>query len=107
MGVCVRMCARICVVGFVSGTIPKLPINLALVKGFDLMGVRMGHQMGLQPELMDQMLKELFRLAEEGKLVTYIGAEAHFTNVKDLFTLMEEKKTVGKCCLTFGPNSKL
>jgi NADPH2:quinone reductase len=99
--------ARICVVGFVSGSIPKLPINLALVKGFDLVGVRMGHQMGLQPELMEKMLDELFKLANEGKLKTFIGAEQPFTKVKELLTLMEEKKTVGKLCLTFGADSKL
>ncbi len=38
-------------VGFASGIIPKLPINLALVKGFSLMGVRSGAEIALQPHL--------------------------------------------------------
>ncbi|CAE7811877.1 unnamed protein product [Symbiodinium necroappetens] len=41
--------ARLLVVGFASGTIPKFGINMALIKGFDLVGVRSGAQLGLGP----------------------------------------------------------
>lgn len=42
---------RLLVVGFASGSIPSFPINLALVKGFSLVGVRSGAEMLLQPKL--------------------------------------------------------
>jgi NADPH2:quinone reductase len=51
---CVRVIGgggRLLVVGFASGTIPSFPINLALVKGFSLVGVRSGAEMMLQPNL--------------------------------------------------------
>merc|ERR1712003_8789 len=51
--------ARLLVIGFASGTIPKLPVNMALIKGFDLVGVRMGAQMMIQPHLMTEMVESL------------------------------------------------
>lgn len=41
--------ARLLVVGFASGSIPKFGINMALIKGFDLVGVRSGAQLGRGP----------------------------------------------------------
>merc|ERR1719203_2685427 len=67
--------ARLLVVGFASGTIPKFPINMALIKGFDLVGVRSGAQLGLEPDLAASMMVELQKLVEAGKLSPYICAE--------------------------------
>mmetsp|Transcript_55638 Transcript_55638/g.178500 ORF Transcript_55638/g.178500 Transcript_55638/m.178500 type:complete len:348 (+) Transcript_55638:73-1116(+) len=100
--------ARLLVIGFASGTIPKFPINMALIKGFDLVGVRMGAQMGLQRELHEEMMADLIKLANEGKLKPYVSAEIPVERFREAFYLMEERKVVGKCCLTFGTvSSKL
>lgn len=100
--------ARLLVIGFASGTIPKLPINMALIKGFDLVGVRMGAQLGLQPDLSRELMQDLFKLASEGKLKPYVCAEYPVERYKEAFQLMEAKKVIGKCCITFGGgNSKL
>eukprot|EP00747_Dinoflagellata_sp_TGD_P181004 gnl/TRDRNA2_/TRDRNA2_34400_c0_seq1.p1 gnl/TRDRNA2_/TRDRNA2_34400_c0~~gnl/TRDRNA2_/TRDRNA2_34400_c0_seq1.p1 ORF type:complete len:343 (+),score=80.76 gnl/TRDRNA2_/TRDRNA2_34400_c0_seq1:60-1088(+) len=97
--------ARLLVVGFAAGRIPQLPANMALIKGFDLVGVRSGHQLGLQPELKAETLIELCKMAEAGKLSPYVSAEFPMERFKDAFTLIEERKVVGKCCLTFGSGS--
>lgn len=94
--------ARLLVVGFASGTIPKLALNLALLKGFDLVGVRMGAQMGLQPDVQREMMAELLRMAGQGKLRPYVSAEIPGERFKEAFYLIEERKVVGKCCLTFN-----
>merc|ERR1712190_22778 len=99
--------ARLLVIGFASGAIPKFPINMALIKGFDLVGVRMGAQMGLQPDLNREMVQDLLKMASEGKLKPYVSAEYPAERYKDAFKLMEAKKVIGKCCITFGGNSKL
>ena len=41
---------RLLVIGFASGTIPKFPVNLALVKGFSVVGVYWGAFTAKQPE---------------------------------------------------------
>jgi len=94
--------ARLLVVGFADGRIPTLPANMALIKGFDLVGVRMGAQCGIQPELMDEMIVELLKLAEAGKLNPYVGAEFPPEKAREAFALMNERKVLGKCCITFG-----
>lgn len=100
--------ARLLVIGFASGTIPKFPINMALIKGFDLVGVRMGAQMSLQRELHQDMMVHLLKMANEGKLKPYVCAEIPLERYKEAFYLLEERKVVGKCCLTFnGGGSKL
>jgi len=98
--------ARLLVVGFAAGRIPQLPANMALIKGFDLIGVRMGAQFGIEPDLARETTAQLLELAQQGKLKPYVGAEYPLDRCKDAFTLIEQKKVVGKCCITFG-GSKL
>lgn len=99
--------ARLLVIGFASGAIPKLPANLALIKGFDLVGVRMGHQLALEPQLGKEMMDDILRMAAEGKLKPYVCAEFPIEQFKDAFKMMEERRVIGKCCITIGGSSKL
>ena len=39
---CINWGGRLLIVGFASGRIPQLPINMALIKGFSVIGVRAG-----------------------------------------------------------------
>jgi len=94
--------ARLLVVGFADGRIPSLPANMALIKGFDLVGVRMGAQVSIQPELMVDMMANLLKLAEEGRLAPYVGSEFPIERAKEAFTLMHERKVLGKTCITFN-----
>lgn len=97
--------ARLLVIGFAGGTIPKFPVNMALIKGFDLVGVRMGAQLGMEPHLAMETVQDLLKMASEGKLKPYVCAEYPVEQYKDAFKLMEAKKVIGKCCITFGGGS--
>lgn len=99
--------ARLVVVGFASGTIPQLPANMSLIKGFDLVGVRAGHQILIQPKLQKQILTELMKLANAGKLKPPVSLEVPMERFKEALYLLEEQKILGKCCITFGGSSKL
>lgn len=100
--------ARLLVIGFADGRIPSLPANMALIKGFDLVGVRMGAQCAIQPELMTEMLKQLLQMAAEGRLLPHVGAEFPMERAKEAFSMMQERRVVGKCCITMTPSvSKL
>eukprot|EP01059_Diplonema_ambulator_P020544 TRINITY_DN3436_c0_g6_i1.p1 TRINITY_DN3436_c0_g6~~TRINITY_DN3436_c0_g6_i1.p1 ORF type:complete len:355 (+),score=139.35 TRINITY_DN3436_c0_g6_i1:44-1066(+) len=100
--------ARLLVVGFASGRIPKLPANMALIKGFDLVGVRMGHQLAVQPGLRDELFGTLLQMANEGKLAPVVTAEYPLEHAKDAFKLMADRKVIGKVCITMdGAASKL
>ena len=50
---------RLLVIGFASGDIPKFPVNLALVKGFSVVGVFMGGFVAREPKQQVENLKQL------------------------------------------------
>lgn len=50
---------RLLVIGFASGTIPKFPVNLALVKGYSLVGVFWGAFTRKEPQIYAENMREL------------------------------------------------
>lgn len=63
---------RLLIVGFASGRIPSLPVNLTLVKGYSVVGVFWGAFTQKQPEDHANNMRELFQWFEEGKVVPVI-----------------------------------
>lgn len=59
---------RLLVIGFASGTIPKLPVNLTLVKGYSVVGVFWGDFTRREPAVHAENMKELIRWRLEGKV---------------------------------------
>ena len=59
---------RLLVIGFASGTIPKLPVNLTLVKGFSVIGVFWGAFTQKEPAVHAQNMRELISWHLEGKI---------------------------------------
>jgi len=68
---CTRIMAwagRLLVIGFAGGEIPKFPVNLALVKGFSVVGVFWGSFVAHQPKDFMQNMQELVQWYSEGKV---------------------------------------
>ena len=81
---------------------------MALIKGFDLVGVRMGAQMMIQPDLYFEMNNELLKLAQQGKLKPHVSAEYPAHRGKEAFEQVAKRKAVGKICILFNESkSKL
>jgi len=99
--------ARLLVIGFASGEIPKMGVNQALIRRFDLVGVQVYGQLMRERGKLDEMRAELLRLAAGGGLAPRVSAEVPMERYREAFTLMEERKVAGKCCITFGGASKL
>lgn len=59
---------RLLVIGFASGTIPKLPVNLALVKGYSVVGVFWGAFTAREPAAYADNMKELIGWHRAGKV---------------------------------------
>jgi NADPH2:quinone reductase len=59
---------RLLVVGFASGTIPKLPVNLTLVKGYSVVGVFWGAFTQKEPQVYADNMKELIGWHLAGKV---------------------------------------
>ncbi len=70
---CIAWLGRILVIGFASGRVPSLPVNLALVKGFDLCGVRFDVWRDNHWDEAVANFETLFALYAEGRFRPFVG----------------------------------
>lgn len=90
---------RYLVVGFAAGRIPELPVNLALVKEFSLVGVFWGSFTRHEPAAYAENVKELFSWYAEGKVKPLIGGEYPLSEAPAVLTSLMERGVTGKVIL--------
>ena len=91
---------RILVVGFASAQIPKVPMNLALLKGCSIVGVFWG-SFRLRETLLDnENFKQLFSWFEEGKIKPVISESYPLTEAGKALRQIMNRKAIGKIVLT-------
>lgn len=87
---------RYLVVGFAGGEIPRLPFNLALLKGCAVMGVFWGRFASEQPKQSQQNLMELVGMIQAGKIKQHIYKTYSLEETPQALKDMMERKVVGK-----------
>ena len=87
------------VVGFAAGEIPKLPINLTLLKGASLVGVFWGTFTGLESEVNQKNIAEINQLLSEGKIKPLISKEIPMENAVDAIKMIGNRGVIGKIVL--------
>ncbi|MDE0922035.1 NADPH:quinone oxidoreductase family protein [Aurantimonas coralicida] len=90
---------RLLVIGFASGTIPKLPVNLALVKGYSLVGVFWGAFTRKEPEVFADNMRELMGWAIDGSVRPHVSERAKLADAADVLRRMHDRQTTGKIVL--------
>ncbi len=93
---------RLVVIGFASGDIPQLPVNLALVKEFSLVGAFWGNFIQHEPRVFRHNLEELFQWYADGKIRPVIDAELPLSRGIDALKRMEARQVKGKLVLIHG-----
>lgn len=87
---------RYLVVGFANGEIPKLPLNLALLKGASLMGVFWGEFSKREPEAHLAAMRELTTWLKEGKIKPHISRRYALAETPQALMDMAARKVTGK-----------
>lgn len=90
---------RFLVVGFPAG-IPKIPLNLTLLKGCQIVGVFWGASTMRDPKGHAQNVSELFQMYAEGKIKPRISARFPLSQAAEALELMQDRKVMGKVVLT-------
>jgi NADPH:quinone reductase len=90
---------RYLVIGFASGEIPKIPLNLVLLKGCDIVGVFWGAFAMRDPEQNRRHAEQIFAWVAEGKLRPAIDSVLPFTEAADALTRLEQRRVKGKLVL--------
>lgn len=91
---------RYLVVGFAGGGIPKLPLNLLLLKGCDLRGVFWGDFVRREPAAHRTNMERLLAWAAAGKIRAHVHAAFPLERAAEAFALIAERKARGKVVLT-------
>ena len=91
---------RYLVIGFAAGAIPKIPLNLVLLKGCSLVGVLAGAHAMRDPKHYRSIIGELLDLIAAGKLHPLISATYPLKRTADALNAMLHRKVVGKAVVT-------
>jgi NADPH:quinone reductase len=89
---------RYLVVGFPAG-IPKIPLNLTLLKGCQIVGVFWGAHTAREPQAHAENMADLFRMYANGQIKPRISARFPLEKAADALTLMQDRKVLGKVVL--------
>ena len=90
---------RYLVIGFASGEIPKIPLNLVLLKGCQIVGVFWGSFAMREPARNRAHADQLFAWVAEGKLRPAIDVTLPFTQAADALHRIEKRQVKGKIVL--------
>jgi NADPH2:quinone reductase len=90
---------RYLVVGFASGEIPRLPLNLALLKGCSVLGVYWGAWVGKNPQAYRANLAELARWCAAGRLSCHVHAVYPLAEMAQALKALTQRKAMGKVIL--------
>lgn len=90
---------RLLVVGFAGGTIPEFPVNLALVKGYSVIGVFWGSFTQHQPKDFQDNMKELLTWYLQGKVKVIVDETLPLEQAKDALKKVLGREVKGKMAL--------
>lgn len=91
---------RLLVVGFAAGEIPRIPMNLTLLKGCSITGVFWGDFARREPQAFAESVAQLGRFYREGKLRPHVSATFPLERAKEALKLLASRKAIGKLVLS-------
>ena len=93
---CINWDGRVLVVGFAAGDIPRLPINLVLLKSCQVVGVFYGAFIAREPEETAQNFREILDLYSQGKINPLVGQTFPLTDYAQALRCLSERRAIGK-----------
>jgi NADPH2:quinone reductase len=93
---------RLLVVGFAAGEIPRIPLNLTLLKGCSIVGVFWGEFTRREPQRFAESMQRLGRWYGDGKLKPHISARFPLERAAEALTKMANREVTGKVVLQVG-----
>ncbi|WP_018502350.1 NADPH:quinone oxidoreductase family protein [Parafrankia discariae] len=98
-----RWRGRFVTVGYAAGAIPRIPLNLVLLKGIQIGGMQL-RDFGLNaPDELARNERELIELFAAGKAVPHIGASFTFDETAAALRYVADGHAIGKILLEIAP----
>jgi NADPH:quinone reductase len=96
---CIAFDGRLLVVGFTSGRIPSISVNMPLIKGFSVIGVRAGEYGRRFPQRGAENIRAVWDLADAGRIRPRVHAELPLDRWREAFDLLADRTVVGKAVI--------
>lgn len=96
---CIAFDGRLLVIGFTSGRIPTIPVNMPLIKGFSVMGVRAGEYGRRFPDRGRENMDAVWKLANDGVIRPRVHAELPLDRWREAYDLLADRQVVGKAII--------
>ena len=90
---------RYLVVGFAAGEIPKIPLNLALLKSCDIRGVAWGAWTSREPAAQRGLMADILTWTAEGKLSAHVQAVYPLAEIAAALEVLAARQAMGKIVL--------
>ncbi len=90
---------RYLVIGFAAGEIPKLPLNLVLLKSSDIRGVLWGAWAMREPQAQRALMNDIVKWCAEGKLSAHVHAVYPLAETAAALKAIADRKAMGKIVL--------
>ena len=91
--------SRFVVVGFAAGDIPRIPLNLVLLKGVHIMGFEVRTFPQNEPELYKRDMRELMQMLDDG-FKPLIGATFPLAQAAEALRFVADRRAIGKVIVT-------
>ena len=96
---CMAWEGRFLVIGFPAG-IPRIPLNLALLKSCDIVGVFWGTAVARDPAAHQQNVKELLEMYAAGKIKPHVSEHFPLERAGEAIAHLASRKAMGKVVVT-------
>ncbi|MGQ2935290.1 MAG: NADPH:quinone oxidoreductase family protein [Sphingopyxis sp.] len=96
---CIAFGGRLLVIGFASGRIAEVSVNMPLIKGFSVVGVRAGEYGRRFPDRGAENVAAIDALAAAGKIRPHVHASLDLADWREGFAMLERREVVGKVVL--------
>ena len=93
---CIGWDGRLLIIGFADGRIPNIGVNMPLIKGFSVVGVRAGEYGRRNPQKGAENQEAIWLLAAEGKITPHVHARLPLSQWRDGFDMMARREIVGR-----------
>lgn len=90
---------RFLVIGFAAGNIPRIPLNIVMLKGVDVLGVFWGAAIERDPEGHRKNMTQLLEWVQEGRLKPHIHAVYPLEEIETALEEIAARKVRGKVIL--------
>jgi NADPH2:quinone reductase len=93
---CIGFNGRLLIIGFTSGRIPSISINMPLIKQYSIMGVRAGEYGRQFPEKGRENMAAIMKLLAENKIRPHVHARFPLARAVDAMRTLQDRSVIGK-----------